>query len=97
MMNRSIARKITLLEADSTFFPGQSPQELLSVHAELNRVALVALGIENAPMRRSVARKLPFREFVAQPVSPVVATDGRIDVRTRVEFPWKTDMDRVVR
>lgn len=70
MMDRSIARKSTLREADSAFFPGESPRELLAVHAELTRVALVALGLENAPMRRSVARKLPFREFVAQPFSP---------------------------
>ena len=70
MMNRSIARKSTLREADSAFFPGKSPMELLAVHAELTRVALVALGLENAPMRRSVARKLPFRKFVEQPFSP---------------------------
>ena len=70
MMNRSIARKSTLREADSSFFTGESPRELLAVHAELTRVALVALGLENAPMRRSVARKLPFREFVVQPFSP---------------------------
>ena len=70
MMDRSIARKSTLREAESAFFPGESPRELLAVHAELTRVALLALGLENAPMRRSVARKLPFREFVAQHLSP---------------------------
>ena len=70
MMNRSIARKSTLREADRAYFLGESPRELLAVHAELTRVALLALGLENAPMLRSVARKVPFREFVAQPFPP---------------------------
>lgn len=86
MMDRSIARKSTLREADSAFFPGQSPRELLAVHAELNRVALVALGIENAPMRRSVARKLSFREFAAQPFFPLLgwrAKENREESETR--------------
>ena len=77
MMNRSIARKSTLREADSAFFPGHSPRELLAVHAELNRVALVALGIENAPIRRSTVRKLSFREFAAQPFSPLLGWRAR--------------------
>ena len=76
MMNRSIARKSTLRKADSAFFPGGSPQELLAVHAELTRVALVALGLANAPMLRSVARKVPFREFVAQPFPPFPVGGG---------------------
>ena len=72
MMDRGAVRKTTLRDAGVAAFTGQSPEALLAVLGELNRVALSALGLHEAPMRRNVARKLSFREFASRrPERPI--------------------------
>ena len=62
-MERTVVRKSGLRDADEAFYEGQTVEERLAVLAELNRVGLAAIGMADAPMARSVARKMPFREF----------------------------------
>ena len=97
MMNRSIARKTTLREADGAFLPEQSPRTMLAIQAELNRVACVAMGVAPAPVLRSVARKLPFREFAAQPFSTFADTDRRTGVPRQMECSRNPVEDKVLR
>jgi hypothetical protein len=63
MMDRTVIRKASLRDADDALCTGQTSDELLAVLAELNRIGLVALGLEDQPLRRSSARKFTFREF----------------------------------
>ena len=71
-MDRTAFKKISIRESDEAYCLDLSPEQRLAVLAELNRIGMVALGFSDAPMLRSVIRKISFREFASESV--VVST-----------------------
>ncbi|MBR1837921.1 MAG: hypothetical protein IJ783_11635 [Kiritimatiellae bacterium] len=63
MMDRTVVRKTSLREADNATCAGMSTDGCLAVLAELNRVGLAALGVDDRPLQRSALHKFSFREF----------------------------------
>ena len=72
MKDRTVVRKKSLHEAEDAACPGLTPEERLSVLAELNRIGLAALDLADRPLERSAVRKFSFREFAALASTPAV-------------------------
>ena len=62
-MNRVVVKKTVLREADDALCAGLTLGERFAVLRELNRAGLAAMGVDDAPLDRSAARKFTFREF----------------------------------
>lgn len=62
-MNRSVVSKSSLHRAEEASCTALTVEERLAVLAELNRIGLAAIGMADAPLRRTAVRKHPFRDF----------------------------------
>lgn len=66
-MKKEIVTKTSLHNSEDALCTDQTAAECLRILAELNRIGLAALGVADEPLRRTVAQKFTFRDFVSRP------------------------------